>query len=224
MALEYVAQEALCAGRISGTISPKSHKWCRASPSQSLTPATAATTAATTAPEPLLAIRAVFVKPENARRQTSGNRFTYLWPWADSSLVSTISSIVGQSMQALATAAIANMPHPNHEIRAIWGATAEESAEDNGVADGPKGNKVFLLDSDEAVKGWLVRLSHLVDRTVFIVYRRTEADGRPDTPISGDRPFFSRTTLVPRESEVYYDVHQENLSLAYEASRRPLEL
>ena len=186
MALEYVAQEALRAGRISGTISPKSRKRRRASPLRSPTPAAAATTAATTAPKPLVAIRAVFVKPESARKQTSGNRFTYLWPWADSSLVSTISSIVGQSMQALAVAAIANMPHPNREIRAIWGATAEESAEDNGDADGPKGNQVFLLDSDEAVKGWLVRTSHLVDRTVFIVYRRPEADGRPDTPISGD--------------------------------------
>ena len=50
--------------------------------------------------------------------------------------------------------------------------------------------------------------SHLVDRTVFIVYRRPEADGRPDTPISGDRPFFSRTTLVLRESEVYYDTSE----------------
>ena len=208
MALEYVAQEALRAGRISGTISPKSRKRRHASPSRSPTPAAAATTAATTAPEPLVAFRAVFVKPESARKQTSGNRFTYLWPWADPSLVSTISSIVGQSMQALAAAAIANMPHPNREIRAIWGATAEESAEDNGVADGPKGNQVFLLDSDEAVKGWLVRTSHLVDRTVFIVYRRPEADGRPDTPISGDRPFFSRTALVPRESEVYYDISE----------------
>ena len=94
--------------------------------------------------------------------------------------------MVGQSMQALAAAAIANMPHPNHEIRAIWGATAEESVEDNGVAAGPKGNQVFLLDSDEAVKGWLMPTSHLVDRTVFIVYRCPEADGRPDTPISGD--------------------------------------
>ena len=59
-------------------------------------------------------------------------------------------------MQALAVAAIANMPHPNREIRAIWGATAEESVEDNRVADEPKGNQVFLLDSDEAVKGLLV--------------------------------------------------------------------
>ena len=147
----------------------------------------------------------MFVKPESARKQTSGNRFTYLWPWADSSLITTISSIVGQSIQALAAAAIANMPYPNREIRAIWGATAEESAEDNGVADGPKGNQVFLLNSNEAVKGWLVRTSHLVDRTVFIANRRPEADGRPDTPISGDRPFFSRTTPVPRKSEVYYD-------------------
>ena len=100
------------------------------------------------------------------------------------------------------------MPHPNREIRAIWGATAEESAEDNGVADGPKGNQVFLLDSDETVNRWLVRTSHLVDRTVFIVYRRREADGRPDTPISGDRSFFSRTALVSRESEVYYDISE----------------
>ena len=58
--------------------------------------------------------------------------------------------------------------------------------EDNGVADGPKVNQVFLLDSDEVVKGWLVRTSHLVDRTVFVFYRRPEADGQPDTPISGD--------------------------------------
>ena len=78
--------------------------------------------------------------------------------------------------------------------------------EDNGVADGTKGNQVFLLDSDKAVKGWLLRMSHLVDRTVFIVYRRPEADGRPDIPISGDRPFFSHTALVPRESEFYYDI------------------
>ena len=156
MALEYVAQEALHAGRISGTISPKSRKRRRASPSQSPTPAAAATTAATTATKPLVAIRAVFVKPESARKQSSGNRFTYLWPWADSSLVSTISSIVGQSMQALAAVAIANMPHPNREIRAIWGATVEESMKDNGVTDVPKGNQVFLFNSDEAVKGWLV--------------------------------------------------------------------
>ena len=208
MALEYVAQEALHAGQISGTISPKSRKRRRASPSRSPTPATAATSAATTAPEPLVAICAVFVKPESARKKTSGNRFPYFWPWANSSLVSTISSIVGQSMQARDTAAIANMPHPNRKIRAIWGATAEESAEDNGVADGPKGNQVFLLDSDEAVKGWLVRTSHLVDRTVFIVYRRPEADGRPDTPISGVRPLLSRTALVPREREVYYDISE----------------
>ena len=152
MALEYVAQEALRAGRISGTISPKSRKRRRASPSRSPTPAAAATTAATTAPEPLVAIGAVFEKTESARKQTSGNWFTNFWPWADSSLVSTISSIVGQSMQALAAAAIANMLHPNREIRAIWGATAEESVEDNGVVDGPKGNQVFLLDSDKAVK------------------------------------------------------------------------
>ena len=206
MALEYVAQEALHAGRISGSIRPKSRKRRRASPWQSPTPAASATTAATAAPEPLVAICAVFVMPGSARKQTSGNWFTYLWPWADSSLVSMISSIVGQSMQGLATAAIANMPHPNREIRAIWGATAEESVEDNGVADLPKENQVFLLDSDEAVKGWLVRTSHFVDRTVFIVYRRPEADGRPDTPITGDRPFFSRPALVPRESEVYYDI------------------
>ena len=153
MALEYVAPEALCAGRISGTNSPKSRKQRRASPSRSPTPAAAATTTATTAPEPLVAIRAVFVKPESARMQTPGNRFTYLWRWADSFLVSTISSIVGLSMQALAAAAITNMPQTNREIRSIWGATAEESAEDNGVADGPKGNQVFLLDRDEAVKG-----------------------------------------------------------------------
>ena len=206
MASEYVAQEALYAGRISGTISPKSHKRRRASPSRSPTPAATATTAAMSSPEPLVAIRAVFVKPESARKQTSGNRFTYLWPWANSSLVSPISSIVGQSMQALAAAAIAHMPHPNRKIRAIWGATAEESAEDNRVADGPKGNQVFLLDSDEAVKGLLVCMSHLVDRTVFIVYWHPEADGRPDTPISGDQPFISRTALVPRESEVYYNI------------------
>ena len=186
MALEYVAQEALRTGRISGTISPKSRKRRHASPSRSPTPAAAATTAATTAPEPLEAIRAVFVKPESARKLTSDNRFPYLWPWADSSLVTTISSIVGQSMQALATAATANMPHPNREIQARWGATAEESAEDNGDVDGPMGNQVFLLDSDEALKGWLVRTSHLVDRTVFIVFRQPEADGQPDTPISGD--------------------------------------
>ena len=147
-----------------------------------------------------MAICAVFVKSESARKQTLGNRFTYLWPWADSSLVSTISSIIGHSMQALAAPPIANMPHPNCDIRAIWGATAEESAEDNGVADGPKGNQVFLLDSDEAVKGWLILMSHLVNWIVFIVYRRPEADGRPDTTISGDRPFFSRTALVPRKS------------------------
>ena len=119
MALEYVAQEALCARRISGTISPKSRKGHRASPSGSPTPAAAATTAATTTPEPLVAIRAVFVKRKSARKQVSGNRFTYLWPWADSSLVSTISSIVRKSIQALAAVAIANMPHPNREIRAI---------------------------------------------------------------------------------------------------------
>ena len=208
MALEYVAQEALRAGRISGTISTKTRKRRHASPSRSRTLAAAATTAATTAPEPLVAIRAVFVKPESARKQTSGNLFTYLWPWADPSLVSTISSIVGKSMQALAATAIANMSHPNCEIRAVWGATAEESTEDNGVVDGPKGNQVFLLNCDEAVKGWLVQTSHLVDRKVFIVYRRPEADGRPDTPISGDRPFFSRTALVPRESEVYYNISE----------------
>ena len=208
MALEYVTPEALCAGRISGTMSPKSRKRRHSSPLQSLTPAAAGTTAATTAPEPLVAIHAVFVKPESARKQTSGNRYTYLWPWADSSLSSTISSIVGQSMQALAATFIANMPHPNREVRAIWGATAEESVEDNGVADGPKGNQVFLLESDEAVKGWLLRMSHLVNRTVFIVYGRPEADGRPDTPISGDRPFFLRTALVPHESEVYYDIFE----------------
>ena len=119
MALEYVAQEALRAGRISGTISPKYCKRRRVSPSRSPTPAAAATTAASTAPKPLAAIRAVFVKPESARKQTSGNRFTYLWPWADSSLVSMISSIVRQPMKALAAAAIANMPHPNREIQAI---------------------------------------------------------------------------------------------------------
>ena len=51
-------------------------------------------------------------------------------------------------------------------------------------------------------------MSHLVDRTVFIVYRRPEADGRPDTRISGDRPFFSHTALVPRKSEVYYDISE----------------
>ena len=130
--------------------------WHRASPSGSPTPAATPTTAATTAPEPHVAIHAVFVKPESARKQTLGNRFTYLWPCADSSLVSTISSIVGQSMQALAAAAIANMPHHNREIQAIWGTTAEESVEENGVADGAKGNQVFLLDSNEAVKGWLV--------------------------------------------------------------------
>ena len=81
-----------------------------------------------------MAFHAVFVKPESARKQPSGNRFTYFWPWADTSLVLTISSIVGQSMQALAGAAIANMPPPNREIWAIWGATAEESVEDNGVS------------------------------------------------------------------------------------------
>ena len=209
MAIEYVTQEALHAGRISGTISPKSRKRHRASPSRSPTPAAAATTAATTAPKPLVAIRAVFVKPESARKQTSSNRFTYLWPWADSSLVSTISSIFGQSMQALAATTVTNMLHPNREIRAIWGVTTEKSVEDNGVADRPKGNQVFQLDSDEAVKGWLVRTSHLVDRTVFIVYRCPEADGRPDTPITGDRPFFSRTALIPRESEVYYDISED---------------
>ena len=111
-------------------------------------------------------------------------------------------------MQALPATAIANMPHPHCEIRAIWGATAEESVEDNGVLDGLKGNQVFLLDSDKAVKGWLVRTSHLVDQTVFIVYRRPEADGRPDTPISGDRPFLSRTPLVTHESEVYYNISE----------------
>ena len=79
----------------------------------------------------------------------------------------------------------------------------------HGVLDGTKGNQVFLCDSDEVVKGWLVRTSHLVDQTVFIVYRRPEADGRPHTPISGDRPFFSRTALVPRASEVYYDISED---------------
>ena len=103
MALEYVAHEALRMVRISGTISPKFRKRRRASPSQRPTPAAATTTAATTAPEPLVAICAVFVKPESTRKQTLGNRFTNLWPRADSSLVSTISSIIGQSMQALAT-------------------------------------------------------------------------------------------------------------------------
>ena len=53
-----------------------------------------------------------------------------------------------------------------------------------------------------------MRTSHLVDRTVFIVYRLPEADGWPDTSISGDRPFFSHTTLIPRESEVYYDISE----------------
>ena len=221
MALEYVALKALRAGRISGTISPKSRKRRRTSPSRSPTPAAAATTAALTAPKPLVAIRAVFVKPESARKQTSGNRFTYFWPWADSSLISTISSIVWQSMQALATTAIANKPHPNREIRTIWSATAEESVEDNGVADGPKGNQIFLLDSDEAVKGWLVRTSHLVNRTVFIVYRRPEADGWPDTPSSGDRPFFSRTALVPRESEVYYDISEGEMRNWWRYERNP---
>ena len=100
-----------------------------------------------------MALRAVFVKPESAQKQISGNQFTYLWPWANLSLVSTISSMVAQSMQALATTAIANMPHSNWEIRSIWGATVEESEKDNGVVDGPKENQVFVLDSDEVVKG-----------------------------------------------------------------------
>ena len=156
VALEYVAQEALRAGQISGTISPKSRKQRRASPSRSPTPATAATTNVTTAPEQLVAIREIFVKPESARKQTSGNLFTYLWPWADSSLVSMISSIVMQSIQAPAAAAIAYLPYPNREIWAIWGATTDESVEDNGVLDGPKGNQVLLLNIDEAEKGWLV--------------------------------------------------------------------
>ena len=89
-------------------------------------------------------------------------------------------------MPTLTATAIANIPHPNHKIGAIWGATVEESTEDNGVADRPKGIQVFLLNSDKTVKGWLVQTSHLVDRTVFIVYWHPEADGRPDTPISGD--------------------------------------
>ena len=83
-----------------------------------------------------MAIRMVFVKPESAQKQTLGNQFTYLWPSADSFLVLTISSIVGQPMQALAGAAIAHLPHPNREIWAIWSTTAEESEEDIGVVDG----------------------------------------------------------------------------------------
>ena len=82
----------------------------------------------------------------------------------------------------------------------------QESVEDKGVTDGPKGNQVFLLDSDEAVKGWLMRTSHLVNRIVFIVYRHPEASGQPNTPISGVRPFYSCTALVSRASEVYYDI------------------
>ena len=45
VALEYITQQALHAGRISGTISPKSRKRHHASPSQSPTLAAAATTA-----------------------------------------------------------------------------------------------------------------------------------------------------------------------------------
>ena len=120
MALEYVAQEALQAGRMSGTISNKSPKRSRASTFPSPTPVAAATTAATTALETLVAIRVVVVKPKSIQKQTSDTWFTYFWPSADSSLVSTISSIVRGSMQALAAATIANMRHSNREIRAIW--------------------------------------------------------------------------------------------------------
>ena len=95
--------------------------------------------------------------------------------------------------------------------------------EDNRVQDGSKENQVFLRDSDEVVNGWLIRTSHLVDRTEFIFYRHRGAYSRPDTPISGDRPFLSRTALDPRESEIYYNIFEDEDEESVVLRREPCQ-
>ena len=207
VALEYVIQEALRAGRVSGALSSRSAKRRRCV-GDSTSPGPSGEAVAAAASETHVAIRVVFVRPEEALKTKDAARwFTYFWPPNDDSHVPTITSITRvqaeQTMQALAASAVANMPNPDREIRSIWGVTEE------GGVYAPRKEKVFLIDSDEAVKGWLVWTSNLVEPTIFVVYRRPSGDPRPNTPIPGNRPFFSHAAHLPRECDVYIDIAEE---------------
>ena len=231
-ALEYLVQEALRAGRISGALNPS--KRCRirvASLSPSPTPEAVAGSAAAgaaaagaaagasagaaagAAPGTEHAIRLVFVHPEVARPTDGGARFPYFWPRSDNTLVRSISSMEGQTLHALAAPVVADMPFPDREIRSIWGVTEDEPDHDGVLpvlaSDAPRDNRVYILDSDAAVKGWLAQTANLTERTVYVVFRRTPDDPRENTPLPGDRPFFSCAAVVPREREVYFDIAED---------------
>lgn len=215
-ALEYIVQEALRAGRNSGAFSSSKRRRTEAitdlnddaGPSSKRT-ATAAADA------PPIAVRAVFVCPDGATRTNDDSQFAFRWPQFDHSIVSTITSFSSPTLEALARSLIANMPSATREIRSIWGVTmAEPQAGGDAqalVAQAPAANHVFLLDTDAAVQGWILGTSNFLERMVYLVYRRRTdvAAPRPDTPIPGNRPFFSRAAVLPKERDVYFDIGED---------------
>jgi hypothetical protein len=208
-ALEYIVQEALRAGRNSGAIS--SSKKRRADAITDLNdeagPSTSSKRAAATDAPPIMAVRAVFVCPDSATRTDKDSQFPFLWPQFDHSLVRTITSFSSPTLEALVKSLVANMPSATREIRSIWGVTVEQA----GNTRAPEESNVFLLDSDAAVQGWVLGTSNFLERTVYLVYRRqTDVDNpRPDTPILGNRPFFSRAAVLPKEKDVYFDIGED---------------
>ena len=222
-ALEYIIQEALRAGRNSGAISSSEKRRTEAitDPNDEASPSSSKSL--TNAP-PVIAVRAVFVCPDRAIRMDDESSFTFLWPRNDHSIVTTISSFTSPTLKALVESLVANMPIATREIRSIWGVTMEEPQA--GEAQAPAAHQVFLLDTDAAVHGWILETSKFLQRTVYLVYRRQTdvADPRPDTPIPGNRPFFSRAAVIPKESDVYFDIGEDEVDELTALRKEPKSL
>jgi hypothetical protein len=216
VALEYFAQEALRAGRTSGILTSPEKKRRRTRQTAETddsdeedTPSPAAKKPRES-PQPATAIRAVFVCPEQAARTEERSLFAFKWPRFDDSLVATITSIVSTTMENLAEAITTGMPHPGRDIRAIWGVLVEEST--GSEVEAPDKHQVFLLDNDNAVHGWVLRTQKFLERTVYIVYRRIPQGDEPvgaDTPIPGNRPFFSLNQVFVPEKDTYVDIGED---------------
>lgn len=216
VALEYFAQEALRAGRTSGVLTSPEKQRRRtrreaesneSDEEESLPPPAKRPRES---PVPATAIRAIFVCPEQAARTDEASLFAFKWPRYDESLVATITSFFSTTVENLAQAITTGMPHPSRDIRAIWGVLVEESPDSEVQA--PNKHQVFLLDNDNAVHGWILRTHSFLERTVYVVYHRIPQGDEPagaDTPIPGNRPFFSLGQVVSPEKDIYTDIGEE---------------
>ena len=99
------------------------------------------------------------------------------------------------------------IPNSTRTIRAIWAVIVEV----DGDLKAARKNKVVILQDDQALSGWLTRVSHLTDPLLYVVYHRNPSDPVwPDSPIPGNCPFFDQSSYLSEDPDVLmYDMDEE---------------